>query len=195
VELDPSFDSTHHEVVDSRNIVNSEDFAKLSARTREGSGDDPTDLKRFTALDRKTILYQGFGDDFINPFNTIQFYEDWAHLQDGYSSLKQNARLFMLPGIYHCGGGPGPNTFDSLEALEQWVENGRSPETLIASKYRDDDVKQSAIRTMPICSFPKQAHYLGTGDINTSENWSCTENKDLLLVGPAGIQAGPTPIP
>jgi feruloyl esterase len=95
--------------------------------------------------------------------------------------------------MYHCSGRPGPNTFDALGALEQWVELGQAPEAIIATKYANDAKDQGAVRTMPLCSFPKQAHYAGKGDINRADSWSCTENDDLLRVGEAGIRAGLQP--
>jgi hypothetical protein len=80
--------------------------------------------------------------------------------------LRKNARLFMIPGMYHCSKGPGPNFFDALTARDQWVEDGRAPETIVATKYANDDPTQAPGRMMPLCSFPTQARYTGTGDVN-----------------------------
>ena len=108
----------------------------------------------------------------------------------GYDILRKHTRLFMVPGMYHCNQGPGPNFFDALGALEQWVEHGRPPEGISATKYTHDDRAQPALRTMPLCSFPTQARYAGDGDVNSAANWSCTANQDLLQVGPNGTRAG-----
>lgn len=99
-------------------------------------------------------------------------------------------RLFMVPGMQHCGGGPGPNLFDTLRSLEQWVENGVAPDSIIASHHVGNDPSQSVDRTMPLCKFPEAAKYSGSGDVNDAANWSCTANKDLLKVGSNGTQAG-----
>lgn len=96
----------------------------------------------------------------------------------------------MVPGMYHCSRGPGPNVFDALGALEQWVEKGVAPEAIVATEYTNDELAQPALRTMPLCAFPRQAQYSGSGDVNNAANWSCTANEDLLQVGPNGASAG-----
>ena len=73
----------------------------------------------------------------------------------GYAALGKNARLFMVPGMYHCGGGPGPNVFNGvLGAIESWVEHGVAPSELIATKFTDDNPARPVQRTMPLCPFP-----------------------------------------
>jgi tannase/feruloyl esterase len=101
--------------------------------------------------------------------------------------LQENVRLFMVPGMQHCGGGPGPNTFDTLTALENWVERGEAPDVIIASHSTASTVD----RTMPLCKFPEQARYSGHGDVNDAANWSCPVNdRRLLDIGPNGVEAG-----
>lgn len=134
--------------------------------------------------------FHGYSDGFINPFRTIRFYQDWAQLRGGYEALGKHALLFMVPGMYHCNRGPGPNFFGALGGLEQWVEHGRAPEQMIATKYTHDDRMQPVLRTMPLCSFPTQARYSGNGDVNSAANWSWPDNQDLLQVGPNGASAG-----
>ncbi len=190
VAVDPNFDSNHNSPTDFRNVVNDQALARIDAQTEAGSGDFPQKLAPFLLQDRKLIMYHGFSDGWISPFRTIRFYEDWAKLTGNYAALKQNARLFMVPGMNHCGAGPGPNTFDTLTALEQWVENGVAPEGIVATKYTNDDPTQPTLRTMPLCSFPTQAHLTAGGDVNRAASWSCAANQDLLQVGPDGAQAG-----
>ena len=170
--------------------VNEAALARLESRTQAGRGDDAQKLAPFAASDRKMILFHGYSDGFITPFRTIRFCQDWAMLRGGYEALGQHARLFMVPGMYHCNRGPGPNVFDALGALDQWVEHGRAPEQMMATKYTHDDRTQPVLRTMPLCSFPTQARYSGTGDVHNAASWSCTENQDLLKVGPNGASAG-----
>lgn len=82
-------------------------------------------------------------------------------------------RLFMVPGMGHCAGGPGANKFDMLTALEAWVEHDRPPERIVATKYRDDDPHGPVVRTHPPCPFPQTAHYNGTGNTNDARNFEC----------------------
>jgi feruloyl esterase len=79
------------------------------------------------------------------------------------------ARLFMAPGMLHCGGGPGPNTFDALGALEQWVEQGTTPAQLTASHSTTGVVD----RTRPLCPYPQVATYTGSGSIDEAASFQC----------------------
>jgi len=78
-------------------------------------------------------------------------------------------RLFMAPGMLHCAGGPGPNTFDAHDALEAWVERGVAPESIIATRLTNG----ASDRTRPLCPYPKVATYKGSGDINRAASFSC----------------------
>jgi hypothetical protein len=90
------------------------------------------DLKPFADAGGKMIVWQGWGDIVQSPYRTIRYYEGLRrHL--GRRQVEDFARLFMAPGMYHCGGGIGPNTFDALTALEQWVEGGEAPASIVAS--------------------------------------------------------------
>ena len=76
----------------------------------------------------------------------------------------------MMPGMQHCGGGEGPNSFDPMTALEQWVENGKAPDQIIAShRQRDGTVD----RTRPLCPYPKVAKYQGSGSIDDAASFVC----------------------
>jgi feruloyl esterase len=76
-------------------------------------------------------------------------------------------RLFLVPGMGHCGGGPGPNSFDSLAALEQWREKDTAPTQMLATN------RQSGL-ARPVCAYPAYAKYDGSGDLKDAANWSCT---------------------
>ena len=78
-------------------------------------------------------------------------------------------RLFMAPGMAHCGGGEGPNTFDMVSALEQWVEHGKAPDRIIASHSTNGVVD----RTRPLCPYPQVAVYKGTGSTDEAANFEC----------------------
>jgi feruloyl esterase len=190
VYLDPDFDSAHNAPVDFNGLADPAAVALIDRRTEAGDGDVPQKLEQFVGQNRKMILFHGYSDGWINPFRTIGFYQEWAKIRGDISELQDHARLFMVPGMFHCQGGPGPNTFDTLKALEHWVENGIAPDSIVATKYTNDDQTMPPLRTMPLCKFPQQAQYSGSGDVNSAANWSCTANQDLLQVGLDGALAG-----
>jgi feruloyl esterase len=190
VFLDPSLDNNHGSVVDDKGVVKESAQSLLEKKSEAGRADDPAKLAPFLATGRKLILYHGYSDGFVTPFRTIRFYQSWANLVGGYQRLATSARLFMVPGMYHCNLGPGPNFFDALGALERWVEGGRAPEEIVATKYVGDQWTRETLRTMPLCPFPAQAHYLGEGLIKDAKNWTCSLNDDLLKIGANGAMAG-----
>jgi len=87
----------------------------------------------------------------------------------GASKVSNNIRLFMEPGMGHCGGGEGPNVFDKVTPLAQWVEQKKAPDALIASHSTDGKVD----RTRPLCAYPQVAKYKGTGSIDDAANFAC----------------------
>jgi feruloyl esterase len=84
---------------------------------------------------------------------------------------KDYFRLFMVPGMGHCAGGPGPDRFDALTALENWVENDVPPDSIIARKIEGDQV----IRSRPLCVYPAVARYDGSGSTDEAANFYCAE--------------------
>ena len=163
----------------------------IDSRTYAGDGDAPPLAASFLGQGRKLLMYHGFSDGWITPFTTVQYYRALAGLAGGYGRLQQGARLFMVPGMYHCRGGSGPNTFDTLTAMENWVEHGLAPEAITATKYVNDNPSQGVARTMPLCKFPEQARYNGSGNLNDAASWACDPNDtSLLTIGPDGIQSG-----
>ena len=87
----------------------------------------------------------------------------------GQPALDEFAKLFLIPGMHHCSGGPGPNVFDMLPALEAWVEKGEAPARVVASKVADGAVT----RTRPICPHPQVAKYSGSGSIDEAGSFVC----------------------
>jgi feruloyl esterase len=149
--------------------------------------DDPSRYGAFFANGGKLLIYHGYEDLIISPYSSIWFYEDLAEKNGGYEKLEGHARLFLVPGMQHCVGGSGPNTFDTLSALEKWVEKGVAPDAIPATHSTNNAVD----RTMPLCKFPEEAHYKGSGDVNDASNWSCPQkDQSLLAAGPNGAQAG-----
>jgi len=163
----------------------------LDRRTEGLDGDEPTALGPFLAGGGKLILYQGYSDGRVSPFATIRFYQDTASHEGGYEHLQEGARLFLEPGMHHCGGGPGPNSFDLLAALEGWVEKDIAPDAIPALKFLDNNPSMGIVRSMPLCKFPEMAHYNGSGNINDASNWTCPSgDRSLLSTGLDGDRAG-----
>lgn len=124
------------------------------------------DLKPFQSRGGKLIQYHGFSDPDITPLNSINYYQS---VEKTIGDPRGFYRLFMVPGMYHCNGGPGPNTFDRLGALEQWVEQGKAPDQIVASHSTAGRVD----RTRPLCPFPQEAQWKGGGSTDQAENFAC----------------------
>ena len=129
---------------------------------------DP-DLDTFSRRGGKLLLYAGWSDAVVPAGDTAAYFEAVQQASGGPDPTARFARLFMAPGMGHCGGGPGPDTFDALPALVRWVEAGVPPDRLIASKVVDGAVTH----TRPLCAYPQVARYTGEGDINDAENFRC----------------------
>jgi hypothetical protein len=96
----------------------------------------------------------------------------------------------MVPGMHHCTGGPGPNFFDTLTQLDNWVDHGTKPDAILATHFVGNN-PPAVDRTMPLCKFPEEARYNGTGPVNSAASWSCPGNdRGMLDVGANGQSAG-----
>jgi feruloyl esterase len=128
---------------------------------------DP-DLGAFKARGGKLVMYHGWNDQLIQAGNSIDYYTSVVRTM-GAPEADDVLRLFMAPGMLHCAGGVGPNTFDALGALEQWVEHGTKPARIVASHTTNGVVD----RTRPLCPYPQVAVYNGSGSIDDAANFSC----------------------
>jgi feruloyl esterase len=124
------------------------------------------DMSAFTKRGGKLILYQGWGEPGIPPANLVRYY---GEIQSKTSNAKDAVRLFMVPGMGHCGGGTGVNTFDMVAPLDRWVTGGPAPSEVPASRVRNG----VSDRTRPLCAYPQIAVYKGTGSLNEAANFSC----------------------
>jgi feruloyl esterase len=131
------------------------------------------DLKTFFEHGGKLLQYHGWSDPLISPRNSINYYESVLNTMGGASKVNESYRLFMVPGMAHCHDGDGPNQFDMISALEQWVEKGKAPDQIIASRIRDGKTD----RTRPLCPYPQVAIYKGTGSTDEAANFSCSVPK------------------
>ena len=129
---------------------------------------DPN-LKAFFAHDGKLLMYHGWSDPNVSTLNTIKYYNSVVDTMGGEAKTMNNIRLFLEPGMGHCGGGEGPNVFDKVGALESWVEQKKAPEKIIASHSAEGKVD----RTRPLCPYPQVAKYKGSGSIDDAANFSC----------------------
>jgi Tannase and feruloyl esterase len=144
----------------------------------------------FKAHGGKLIQYAGMVDSIVTPLSSVKFYQAVVAAQgkmpDGVAlALTQEFyRLFLAPGVGHCGGGPGPNQFgqaggggdvehDLVAALEQWVEKGVPPTRVVATKFVADDSAKGVDMTRPLCPFPQVAQYKGSGDVKDAANFVC----------------------
>ncbi len=123
---------------------------------------DP-DLRKFRAHGGKLLLYAGWADTGITPKNTVEYYQS---VRKNMGKEADVARLFMVPGMGHCRGGDGPDSFDTIGTLENWREKGQAPTTIPA-------VNRKSGLSRPLCAYPQYAKYKGTGDLKDAANWSC----------------------
>ena len=146
------------------------------ADTKMGAvNSNDTDLKPFKARKGKLVMYHGWADSDVPPEDGVRYYEAVEHTMGGSAQTTDFFRLFMVPGMGHCGGGPGPNTFDALGALDQWVEHGKAPEKIVASHIANGMTD----RTRPLCPYPQIAKWKGSGSIDDAANFACVDPSRL----------------
>jgi hypothetical protein len=152
---------------------------------------DDVHFAKFKAHGGKLIQYAGMADSIVTPLSSVKFYQAVVAAQGRPSdpaALAQTQkfyRLFLAPGVGHCGGGAGPNQFgqaggvgdaehDMVVALEQWVEKDVPPTRLVATKFVSDDKAKGVAMTRPLCPFPQVAKYKGSGAVTDAANFVCT---------------------
>jgi feruloyl esterase len=159
---------------------------------------DSSDLGEFREHGGKLIMYHGWADPLIPSQSSINYFnalvandshgfQQASFAADGSPALRRTqnyARLFMVPGMYHCSGGPGPNTLDALTPLVSWVETGVAPETIVATKFVND-TPPAVQMTRPLCVFPKVAKYRGSGSTSIAANFTCVADEHDFNQTPA----------
>lgn len=130
------------------------------------SATDP-DLGAFNAHGGKLLLWHGWGDQHITPQGTIAYYKGMQSLM-GAATVDNFAKLFLFPGVAHCGGGLGPNTFDILTPVMAWVETGTVPTSVVASIVSGG----TTTRTRPVYPYPQVARYIGNGSTDVAANFA-----------------------
>jgi feruloyl esterase len=127
------------------------------------------DMKAFFSHGGKLLLYHGWSDPQVPTLNTIKYYNSVVKNLGATEKADDRLRLFLAPGMGHCAGGEGPNAFDKVGPLERWVEQGKAPDSLLASHAADGKVD----RTRPLCPYPQVAKYKGTGSVDDAANFVC----------------------
>lgn len=140
------------------------------ARKVEGGRIDATDpnLDAFARRGGKLLLWHGWSDGLIPARSTIRYHGAVA-ARFGPVAVRDHVRLFMAPGVAHCWGGEGPFQIDTLSALEQWVEEGKAPERILATR----PLEGGGTRSRPLCAYPQVANYKGSGSTDDAANFEC----------------------
>lgn len=128
---------------------------------------DNPDLRAFRRRGGKLILWHGWSDPGIMPEGTVDYFEKVA--KGDYERTGEFARLFMAPGVGHCAGGTGPQPQNMFGSLVEWVEKGKAPDTIPASRKLDD----GRTRTRPLCPYPSVAKYQGSGSTDDAASFQC----------------------
>lgn len=157
------------------------------------------DLSPFKSRGGKLIMYHGFADPFISSFISLDYYTALAGIEKGGLSETQDfARLFMVPGMNHCAGGPGANVFngpdnlggaedpdhDVVMALDRWVSTGEAPKTIIATKFVNDSPSMGIAFQRPLCPYPAVAQFNGKGNPALASSFTCVPQQPGLSNGP-----------
>jgi len=145
------------------------DLAAADRANGEILNDIDPDLREFEARGGKLIMFHGWSDPIISPLESVEYYKDVIAAVGGASQAAGFVRLFMLPGVGHCQGGPGADSFDKISAIEDWTEHGIAPDSLVAVHREKNGVTLSR----PLCNYPKTAHWKGNSDASSAGNFTC----------------------
>ncbi len=127
------------------------------------------DLKAFFQRGGKLLQYHGWSDQQMSAASSPKYYNSVLNTLGDAKLVEQSYRLFMVPGMGHCGGGEGADTFDKVETLERWVKSGKPPDKIVASRVEAGKV----VRTHPLCPFPQTAVYDGKGSTDDAASFTC----------------------
>jgi feruloyl esterase len=152
--------------IDARRIDLDRDVPRLDWIHRILDATDP-DLKAFRERKGKMLMYFGWADQSLNAQMGVDYYENV--LKSTGPQTPEFFRLFMQPGVFHCGGGVGPSSFEPLLEVVKWVEEGQAPDRIVAARI----LNGKTVRTRPLCPYPQTAKYTGSGSIDEAGNFRC----------------------
>ena len=138
-------------------------------------GTSSTDYGAFRTGGKKMIVYSGQADPVFSSKFHIEWYRNLVDEQGSLTKTQRFARLFVVPGMNHCGGGPATSQFDAFSAVVNWVENGAAPDSLLGTAPADTPWPG---RTRPLCAYPAQARYVGQGSIESASSFVCVSPQD-----------------
>ena len=146
------------------------DFDRDVARAEQAASHviDATDpnLQPFFTRGGKVLMYHGWNDQLVAPMNSVNYYQA---VQGATKGAAESIRLFMMPGMTHCRGGAGPDSFDRMDVIERWVEKGEAPKQIVAEHL----TKGVVDRRRPLCPYPQVAAYTGSGSLDDAANFTC----------------------
>jgi hypothetical protein len=142
------------------------DIHLLDDWSRQADAKNP-DLSKFRGRGGKLLMTYGWADSILQPMMGVHYFED-AVAKNG-PNTTEFFRLFMVPGMAHCGGGIGTDRHDSMTAMVDWVEKGKAPASMMGSRV----VNNQVVRTRPLCPYPQVARYSGKGSIDEAANFTC----------------------
>jgi feruloyl esterase len=156
---DPSFDYSRYEP---------SNYKKETALAATFLNATDPNLDAFKNKGHKLLLWHGWSDPALTALGSIRYYEQ---VQSRDPQVRDYFRMFMMPGVLHCAGGPGPDTADWTAAIDAWVDRGTTPDRVIARKVANGETK----RTRPLCAYPQRAVYKGSGSIDEAGNFVCRQ--------------------
>jgi feruloyl esterase len=160
---DPSFDYTRYDL---------STYKKDTAIAATFLNATDPNLDAFKALGGKLLLWHGWSDPALTALASVKYF-DQVQARD--PNVRDYFRMFMMPGVLHCAGGPGPDTVDWAAVIDEWVEKGRAPERVVAQKRTGVGAAATVARTRPLCPYPQRAVYSGTGSIDEAANFLCRQ--------------------
>jgi feruloyl esterase len=126
-----------------------------------------TNLSTFSASGGKLLFFHGDSDPWFSSLDTLEYYRSLATTNGGADKVAGWSRMFLVPGMRHCGGGPALDQFDMLGTVVNWTEKGIAPDSVIGTGNAFPG------RSRPLCAYPKHAQYMGQGDSNDARNFRC----------------------
>lgn len=158
-------------------------FAKIAPLIDQTS----VNIEPFKTHGGKLIVFHGWSDASVSPKASVAYFERLRSAQGSQAAVDEFARLFLVPGMGHCGGGPGAASFgnagnapvridahhDLLQALDRWVEEGKAPSKIIAAHMEREGDAERAVFTRPLCPYPRKAVYKGSGDTSRASSFEC----------------------